>query len=364
MKLSKELILKAKEVPLFDIIQFYVKLESKQNGYIGLCPFHKERTPSFSIKPGICYKCFGCDVKGNNPVDFIMKHDGKSFEEAVIEVLNLAGINSMESKVTYQIKKPIAKSTSVMNKFNGFSIIPMDLLKKSMLIEQDVSSIRKSNRFVEFLANLFGPEITHQLINKYLIGTSKYRFRNKHFPDYESQSGATIFWLMDSEKQLRSGKIMLYDAINGKRIKEPFNHITWVHTVLKRSDYRFKRCFFGEHLLIDQSKPVAIVESEKTAIIASIYLPQFIWLAVGGKDYLSYEICRILKGRSVSLFPDLKAYDYWVEKANRFSDIGFFQVSDLLQLNATDVEREQGLDLADYLLRFNYKEFNPEFYRS
>jgi hypothetical protein len=73
---------------------------------------------------------------------------------------------------------------------------------------------------------------------------------------------------------------MLNNPTTGKRIKEPFNHINWAQKVLKEPEYELKQCFFGEQL-IDKSKPVAIVESEKTAVIASGYLPQFIWLAAG-----------------------------------------------------------------------------------
>jgi hypothetical protein len=66
---------------------------------------------------------------------------------------------------------------------------------------------------------------------------------------------------------------------------------------------------FGEHLLIDKTKPVAIVESEKTAVIASVYLPQFIWVAVGSLTNLNAEKCNVLKGRTVTLFPDLNGFD-------------------------------------------------------
>ena len=81
---------------------------------------------------------------------------------------------------------------------------------------------------------------------------------------------------------------MLYDPISGKRIKKPYNHISWVHSSLKDSTFNLQQCFFGEHILQDEPlKPVAIVESEKTAIVASLYLPKFIWLAVGSINNLS-----------------------------------------------------------------------------
>lgn len=74
-------------------------------------------------------------------------------------------------------------------------------------------------------------------------------------------------------------------------------------------DFELKQCLFGEHLLRDKAKPIAIVESEKTAIIASVYLPQFIWLAVGSLTNLNAEKCSVLKGRTVTLFPDLNGFE-------------------------------------------------------
>jgi len=114
---------------------------------------------------------------------------------------------------------------------------------------------------------------------------------------------------------------------------------------------------FGEHLLIDKTKPCAIFESEKTAVIASVYLPQFICLAVGSLTNLNAEKCSVLKGRTVVLFPDLNGFEKWSIKAKELSHLAAFTVSDLLERKAIEAERKQGFDLADYLIKFDYKAF-------
>jgi rubredoxin len=218
------------------------------------------------------------------------------------------------------------------------SFIPVEIFKDSL-------KGYANNHFINYLINLFGEDITKELIERYFIATSKI------------WNGATVFWQIDKQGNIRTGKIMLYSPSNGKRVKEPHIYINWVHKVLKWSDFELKQCLFGEHLLVDESKPVAIVESEKTAIIASVYIPNFIWVAVGSLSNLNNEKCSILKSRKVVLFPDLKGYDRWSNKAKELSKITTFKVSDLLELNASESEKEKGLDLADFLIKFDFKDF-------
>lgn len=217
------------------------------------------------------------------------------------------------------------------------SVISPEIFKGSL-------SGYSSNRLAIYLESLFGADTASQAISRYLIGTSKF------------WEGATVFWQVDGTGKVRAGKIMLYSPSTGKRSKGKGTQPTWVHTALNLPDFNLKQCFFGEHLLQRYpGTPVAIVESEKTAIIASVYLPQFIWLATGGKGGLNAEKCQALKGRRVVLFPDLNAYDKWSEKAAELSPIASFTVSSLLERKATPEEKEQGLDLADYLVKTKYE---------
>lgn len=218
------------------------------------------------------------------------------------------------------------------------SYVPVELFKASLKSYDE-------NNFVSFLITKFNAEVTNDLISKYFIATSRH------------WEGSTVFWQIDINGNIRTGKIMLYSPTTGKRTKEPFNHIHWVHKAIKQPEYELKQCLFGEHLLQDKAKPVAIVESEKTAIISSVYLPQFIWLAVGSLTNLNIEKCQVLTGRNVTLFPDLNGYEKWTSKAKELLQIALFTVSDLLDRNATVEEKKQGLDIADYLLNFAVSEF-------
>ncbi len=101
----------------------------------------------------------------------------------------------------------------------------------------------------------------------------------------------------------------------------------------------------------EPGKTVAIVEAEKTAVIASICFPKMIWLAVGAKGYLNAERLQLLESRKVLLFPDADAYLVWKEKAVRAQRNGLnVRISNLIETHGTDAEKQKGFDLADYLI--------------
>lgn len=259
-----------------------------------------------------------------------------------------------------QWQKPVSCSTPYKVKKQEtpkpVSFIPFEVFKESLQAEKKVLQIIETNNFLKFLFNLFnthneGVQIIKALVEKYFIGTSKH------------WEGGTVFYQIDISGKIRTGKIMQYNSDAGKRIKEPYNHIHWVHSKLKLSGFNLLQCFFGEHLLQGNSKTVAIVESEKTATIASVYFPQFIWLSAGSKEGLNIDKCKVLKGRKIILFPDLNGFEKWSHKAKEFNQLfprTQFNVSELLERNATETEKKQGLDLADYLIRFDYEDFNKQ----
>ena len=66
-----------------DVVGDFVNLKKRGANMLGLCPFHNEKTPSFTVSPAKnIYKCFGCG-KGGDPVNFIMEHESVSYPESL-----------------------------------------------------------------------------------------------------------------------------------------------------------------------------------------------------------------------------------------------------------------------------------------
>ena len=228
-------------------------------------------------------------------------------------------------------------------------LIPAEYMSRSLGTKSD---------FVQFLRDLFENinglnQSIDEVCERYKLGSTK--------------SGNVIFWQVDINGKVRTGKIMQYDPATGKRVHNASGAIDWVHNKLKRAgavpqDFNLRQCYFGEHLLSSQpDSTIAIVESEKTAIIASVLMPKYIWIAAGNINGLTLDKSSALKGRSVILFPDLSkelptrptAFAQWSRRAAEIRRVYGCKVvvSDILERIATDEEKESGLDIADYLIR-------------
>lgn len=235
------------------------------------------------------------------------------------------------------------------------------------------SSASYKSNFVRFLFDHFSDEQIRNVAENYALGATN--------------SKEVIFWQIDITGKVRTGKIMQYNPVTGKRIKHESGAIDWVHNKLKQKkqlseDFNLQQSFFGEHLLkIYPDKYIGIVESEKSAIIASCIVPDMIWLAAGNINGLSVEKCQVLKSRDVMLYPDLGAFEKWSEKAQMLNSLSpsnsqevqflspcgestrrgievgegsgvryKISISTLLEDEATNSDRANGLDIADLIL--------------
>lgn len=143
--------------------------------------------------------------------------------------------------------------------------------------------------------------------------------------DYKVSSidNCIIWWQIDRDGVVRTGKVMKY-LPNGHRDKRDIFPVTWAHKHRRLKDLfvgeELQQCLFGEHLLAaNPEKPVAIVESEKTAVIMSRFIPEYIWLATGGSQGIkSVERLAPVVGRKVFLIPDNGQYYSWLRVAEMY----------------------------------------------
>ena len=209
------------------------------------------------------------------------------------------------------------------------SYIEKETLQKT-LIKYDI------NPLVNYLYVNYRKDEVKNTIEKYNLGTA------------EIFNGATIFWQKDDTGNIRTGKIMAYDTSTGKRLKTKDGTplINWVHSLLKKPNYNLKQCLFGLHLLNQTIKQVAIVESEKTALIMSIEFPQHTWMSAGSLQSFKYEYLAPLREKKITAFPDKGAYNKWKKTADALNNEGFsIEVSKLLETK----EYEEGWDLVDMM---------------
>ena len=192
------------------------------------------------------------------------------------------------------------------------------------------------NPLTTYLYRHYDEDKVNVTIDKYQVGTSN-QFNN-----------STVFWQMDYTGNIRSGKIMDYDTSTGKRRKNKDGKplINWVHSVLEIPNYNLKQCLFGLHLLNETTKQVAIVESEKTALIMSIEFPQYTWMSTGSLRGFKYEYLAPLKEKDIIAFPDKGGYVQWQKTAEILNEKGFeIEVSKLLE----NKNYEDGWDLVDVI---------------
>ena len=90
---------------IVDVISSYVRLQKKGSSYFGLCPFHNEKSPSFSVsRQKQMYYCFGCGA-GGNVFTFLMEYENYSFVEALKYLADRAGVELPEPEYSGEAKK-------------------------------------------------------------------------------------------------------------------------------------------------------------------------------------------------------------------------------------------------------------------
>ncbi|HRO18032.1 MAG TPA: DNA primase [Ferruginibacter sp.] len=106
-------------IDIIDIVGTFVKLKKRGTNYLGLCPFHNEKTPSFTVSPTKeIYKCFGCGKSGNS-ISFLMDHEKYSYVEALRWLANRYNVEVEETAVSPEVKlqQQVADSLYILNDY-------------------------------------------------------------------------------------------------------------------------------------------------------------------------------------------------------------------------------------------------------
>jgi DNA primase len=106
-------------IDIVDIVGGFIKLKKRGTNYLGLCPFHNEKSPSFTVSPAKeIYKCFGCGRSGNS-ISFLMEHEKYSYVEALRWLANKYNVEIEETEASPEVKakQQAAESLHIINAF-------------------------------------------------------------------------------------------------------------------------------------------------------------------------------------------------------------------------------------------------------
>ena len=106
-------------IDIVEIVGSFVKLKKRGANYLGLCPFHNEKTPSFTVSPSKeIYKCFGCGRSGNS-ISFLMEQEKYSYVEALrwLAAKYNVEIEETETSPEYKQQQQVADSLYIINNF-------------------------------------------------------------------------------------------------------------------------------------------------------------------------------------------------------------------------------------------------------
>lgn len=278
-----------------------------------------------------------------------IQRNGQSYAKQIYEAEKSNGGNAWKSPAKRVMPPSLLASRHTTPPPAPVVDIPFEVMQATLRHYQH-------NALARLLNTRFGAEIAQKLLLQFHLGTSAY------WP------GACVYWLIDEQKRVRGGQVVLLDE-TGHTVKRSKKLITWVHEALVARTRRERQlfpawltnylakevpkspCLFGLPQLANApaNQPVAIVESAKTAILCAAYMPVFVWLATMGMSYLNFERLAPLKGRQLVFFPDVGALNDWQRRAEQLRAQGFtIIVSTWLEEGYAN---EPNLDLADVLLR-------------
>lgn len=202
-------------VDVVDVVGKYVQLKKGGANFMGLCPFHGEKSPSFSVSPAKqFYHCFGCGANGN-AIGFLMEHTGMNFVEAVKDLAAQVGLQVPEDDVSPQERERAAQQRKRQATLT-------DVLEKAAKAYQ--KDLKASPRAVDYLKRR---GLTGQIAKAFGLGYAPEGWRHlaSVFPDYSEpllvESGLVI---EHEDEKGQDGEAKRYDRFRD-RIMFPIRNV-------------------------------------------------------------------------------------------------------------------------------------------
>lgn len=303
-----------------------------------LCFMHADKNPSMWLK--VSNNTWSCPVcnKGGGLVSLVREHEGLSFRDAVMWLARQFNIDAEEKQIRYGPRHKYNPPKTVQPMQTNQQPIRID-------VEYVVRSRSTDTVFCRSLVStgILTPEEMQSAACLYHLGTTR--------------DDGVIFWYIDHLQQPHEGKVMWYkDDCHRDHNHNP----TTISFRLKKAglltkDWKADVCLFGQHLVTDNERSIAVVESEKTAVICSQYMPEYVWLACGGLGRLTPEMFKPLKGHRIIVFPDTdpkgETHRQWsriCKDASLLIGRPIF-VSNILERHSTEDQKQRKIDIADFL---------------
>ena len=353
---------------IVDVVSRHVDLKKRGRNFFGLCPFHNEKTPSFSVAPekGI-YHCFGCG-NGGNAVNFIMEYEKISFVEALQELGNQMGIDvdfrgNEDSKEFFESLYEIHRGATAL--YNSTLFSDMGKNAKNYLLKRGLSE-----ESLKLFKVGFAPGKSSFLVNK--VKTKNYKrdvyeksglfgFSNDEF--YDRFRARIMFPISNS-----SGKVIAF----GGRVfgtEDPAKYMNSPETPL----YRKSEIFYGLHLTRDsiRQEGYAILVEGYTDLIQLFQAGIKNVIAVSGTAFTERHVQQIRRftpkvylaydGDSAGISAALRA-GYVLLKGGLEPHVieipDGLDPDDWIQRDGAVGFKSEGIDKASELLRFHLKSSN------
>ena len=207
---------------IVDVIGSYVRLQKKGSSYFGLCPFHNEKSPSFSVSPNKqMYYCFGCGA-GGNVFTFIMEYENQTFPEAMKVLADRAGIALPEAELTEEQKR--------------------ERNKRQLLLEINKTA---ANYFYYQLNNEQGQQAREYLENRKLSKETQIHFGLGYASKYSNDLYQYLKKKGYSDQILKETGLLTYDEKHGAHDK------FWNRVMFPIMDVNNKVIGFGGRVMGD-----------------------------------------------------------------------------------------------------------------